>query len=255
MQGHVRCVFNAGATAAMLEARRLTKQYEGAARPALDQLNLVIQPGEVFCLLGPNGAGKTTTVNLFLNFITPTEGQALVCGIDAAQDPLGARARLAYIPETVMLYGALTGLENLRYFAEISGGAIDDAAARELLRRAGLAIEAAGRPVSGYSKGMRQKVGVAIALARQAQALLLDEPTSGLDPLAANEFAALIEKLRGDGMAILMVTHDLFLAKQCGDRIGIMAQGRLASVFGADDVDHIGLERAYLDLFASGRAA
>jgi ABC-2 type transport system ATP-binding protein len=102
---------------------------------------------------------------------------------------------------------------------------------------------------------MRQKVGVAIALARRAQALLLDEPTSGLDPLAANEFAALIEKLRAEGMAILMVTHDLFLAKQCGSRIGIMAQGRLASVFGADDVDHIGLERAYLDLFQPGRAA
>jgi ABC-2 type transport system ATP-binding protein len=245
----------AGATAAMLEARQLTKHYDGAARPALDHLDLTIPPGDVFCLLGPNGAGKTTTVNLFLNFITPTAGQALVCGVDAMRDPLGARARLAYIPETVMLYGALSGLENLHYFTEISGGAIHDAEARDLLRRAGLADDAADRAVRGYSKGMRQKVGVAIALARRAQALLLDEPTSGLDPLAANEFAALIEKLRAEGMAILMVTHDLFLAKQCGSRIGIMAQGRLASVFGADDVDHIGLERAYLDLFQPGRAA
>jgi ABC-2 type transport system ATP-binding protein len=239
----------------MLEARNLTKIYDGAATPSLDHLDLTVPPGEAFCLLGPNGAGKTTTVNLFLGFIQPSAGEALVCGIDAASDPLGARAKLAYIPETVMLYGALTGLENLGYFVEVSGV---PATREELLARlveAGLPREAATRPVRSYSKGMRQKVGVAIALARRARALVLDEPTSGLDPLAANEFAALIGRLRGDGLAVLMVTHDLFLAKQCATRIGIMASGRLARVFGAEDVDHLGLERAYLDLFATGRAA
>jgi ABC-2 type transport system ATP-binding protein len=241
--------------AEMLEARNLTKRYEGAAAPALDRLNLAVGPGEVFCLLGPNGAGKTTTVNLFLNFIEPTEGAALVCGIDASKDPLGARARLAFIPETVMLYGALSGLENLRYFTEISGGSGSHAELLSLLSLAGLPADAATRPVRGYSKGMRQKVGVAIALARHAQALVLDEPTSGLDPLAANEFAVLIDRLRRDGMAVLMVTHDLFLAKQCGVRIGIMAQGRLARLFDASDVDHLGLERAYLETFQTGRAA
>jgi ABC-2 type transport system ATP-binding protein len=239
----------------MLDARHLTKIYDGAAAPALDDLNLTVRPGEAFCLLGPNGAGKTTTVNLFLNFVAPSAGEALVCGVDAAKDPLGARARLAYIPETVMLYGALTGLENLAYFVEVSGLEAKPQDLAPLLRAAGLSEEAAGRPVRGYSKGMRQKVGVAVALARRAQALLLDEPTSGLDPLAANEFAALIEGLRRDGMAVLMVTHDLFLAKQCGTRIGIMADGRLARVFEASDVDHLGLERAYLDLFATGPAA
>jgi ABC-2 type transport system ATP-binding protein len=241
----------------MLEAKDLTKVYGGASqRPALDRLNLSVPAGEAFCLLGPNGAGKTTTVNLFLNFIEPTAGQAIVCGMDAAQDPLAARSRLAYIPETVMLYGALTGLENLQYFTEISGaGPYSREALLDLLSRAGLAVEAATRPVKDYSKGMRQKVGVAIALARRAEALLLDEPTSGLDPLAANEFAALIDKLREERMAILMVTHDLFLAKRCGTRIGIMAEGRLACVFDADDVDHLGLERAYIDLFRPGSAA
>ncbi|WP_424360450.1 ABC transporter ATP-binding protein [Methylocystis parvus] len=239
----------------MLEARDLSKRYDGAQAPALDRLDLTVNPGEVFCLLGPNGAGKTTTVNLFLGFLDPTDGQALVCGIDSAKDPLGARAKLAYIPETVMLYGALTGLENLAYFTEVSGAPTPASELLPLLLAAGLPEEAATRPVRGYSKGMRQKVGVAIALARRAQALLLDEPTSGLDPLAANEFAALIEKLRRDGMAILMVTHDLFLAKQCGTRIGIMAGGKLARVFDASDVDHLGLERAYLDLFATGAAA
>jgi ABC-2 type transport system ATP-binding protein len=234
----------------MLEARALTKRYNGADRPALDSLQLQVQGGEVFCLLGPNGAGKTTTINLFLGFIEPTSGEALVCGVDAARDPLEARRRIAYIPETVMLYGALSGLENLEYFTEISGGRRHSRAELlALLAEAGLSEEAALRRVAGYSKGMRQKVGVAIALARRAQALLLDEPTSGLDPLAANEFAALIDKLRRQGMAILMVTHDLFLAKQCGTRIGVMQAGRLVSLFGADDVDHLGLERAYLDLF------
>ncbi|WP_457798443.1 ABC transporter ATP-binding protein [Methylocystis sp. S23] len=239
----------------MLEARDLSKRYEGAAAPALNRLNLSVGASEVFCLLGPNGAGKTTTVNLFLGFVEPTEGRALVCGIDAAKDPLGARAKLAYIPETVMLYGALTGLENLAYFTEVSGAPTPSAELLPLLRAAGLPEEAATRPVRLYSKGMRQKVGVAIALARRAQALVLDEPTSGLDPLAANEFAALVDNLRREGMAILMVTHDLFLAKQCGTRIGIMAGGRLATVFGAHDVDHLGLERAYLDLFKTGAAA
>ncbi len=239
----------------MLEARGLTKQYEGAGTPALDKLDLTVPAGEVFCLLGPNGAGKTTTVNLFLGFLAPTAGQALVCGIDAAKDPLGARARLAYIPETVTLYGALTGLENLGYFVEVSGAATPASEFLPLLLAAGLPEEAATRPVRSYSKGMRQKVGVAIALARRAQALVLDEPTSGLDPLAANEFARLIERLRRDGLAVLMVTHDLFLAKQCGARIGVMAHGRLARVFGAEDVDHLGLERAYLDIVASGGAA
>lgn len=238
----------------MLEARNLIKRYDGADAPALDRLNLTVPAGEVFCLLGPNGAGKTTTVNLFLNFIQPTAGQALVCGVDAAVDPSSARALLAYIPEQVMLYGALTGLENLQYFTEISGAEAPRETLLSLLAAAGLPSDAFDRPVRGYSKGMRQKVGVAIALARRAQALVLDEPTSGLDPLAANEFAALIERLRKDGMAVLMVTHDLFLAKQCGTKIGIMAQGRLASVFGADDVDHLGLERAYLDLFARAAA-
>lgn len=231
----------------MLEARLLTKSYQGVT--ALDHLDLRVSGGEVFCLLGPNGAGKTTTVNLFLNFIAPTSGQALVCGIDSSAASLEARRRLAYIPETVMLYGNLSGLENLAYFSTLSTG---QRRSREellaLLREAGLQDGAAFRRVSGYSKGMRQKVGIAIALAKEAKALLLDEPTSGLDPLAANEFARLIESLRQRGLAVLMVTHDLFLAKQCGSRVGIMQRGRLAAVFNTSDIDHTGLERAYLDV-------
>ncbi|WP_165250488.1 ABC transporter ATP-binding protein [Paludisphaera soli] len=231
----------------MLEADSLTKDYPGGVR-ALDSLDLKVPPGEVFCLLGPNGAGKTTTVNLFLGFVEPTAGRALVCGVDSRLDPLAARRKLAYIPENVMLYGKLTGLENLRYFSDLATGyRLDRGELLVLLDRAGFPVEEADRPVSGYSKGMRQKVGIAVALAKRAEALLLDEPTSGLDPLAANEFARLIETLRGEGMAILMVTHDLFLAQQCGVRVGIMRSGRLVRTLETVATDHLGLERAYLE--------
>lgn len=229
----------------MLEARNLTKRYGDA--PALQNLNLTVPAGEVFCLLGPNGAGKTTTVNLFLGFIAPTSGQALVCGVDSAQDPRGARSRLAYIPEMVTLYPSLSGVENLQYFSQLGDGIKrSDDEALALLTQAGLDAGRARKLVGGYSKGMRQKVGIAVALARQARALLLDEPTSGLDPRAANEFAASVEALRARGVAVLMVTHDLFLARQCAQRIGIMQRGSLVTVLDAQSVDHLGLEQAYL---------
>jgi ABC-2 type transport system ATP-binding protein len=172
----------------------------------------------------------------------------LVCGIDSARDPLAARRRLAYIPENVMLYGKLSGLENLSYFVALATGErLEAGEACALLTRAGVPLDAMRRPVGGYSKGMRQKVGIAIALAKQAQALLLDEPTSGLDPLAANEFAQAMQTLRQQGMAILMVTHDLFLAQQCGSRVGIMQRGQMVSVLTTASTDHLTLERAYLD--------
>ena len=230
----------------MLQAKSLTKRY--GATLALDGLDLSVAPGEVFCLLGPNGAGKTTTVNLFLDFISPSSGQALVCGIDAAREPHKARQQLAYIPETVTLYPALSGLENLAYFSTLADGLRrSDDEGLALLAQVGLDAQRARQRVAGYSKGMRQKVGIAVALARRAKALLLDEPTSGLDPRAANEFAAAIDAMRLKGVAILMVTHDLFLARQCASRVGIMQRGRLVTVLDAGSVDHLGLERVYLD--------
>lgn len=230
----------------MLQARSLSKRY--GQTQALDALDLSVAPGEVFCLLGPNGAGKTTTVNLFLGFTAPTSGQALVCGIDAALQPQAARRQLAYIPEMVTLYPALSGLENLAYFSTLADGLRrSDEEGLALLAQAGLEPARAHQRVAGYSKGMRQKVGIAVALARRAKALLLDEPTSGLDPRAANEFAASIDTMRQQGVAILMVTHDLFLARQCATRVGIMQRGRLVTVLDAASVDHLGLERVYLE--------
>ncbi len=229
----------------MLETRKLSKSYGEVA--ALRELDLLVRPGEIYCLLGANGAGKTTTINLLLGFIEPSAGGAWVAGIDVAADPNGARRKLAYIPETVMLYGTLSGFENLKYFSELSGQKPADDELRQCLTRAGLAAAAHDRPLKGYSKGMRQKVGVAIALAKRADALLLDEPTSGLDPKASNEFSELILGLARDGAAILMATHDLFRAKETGTRIGIMREGVLRAQYAATDISHSALEQAYLE--------
>jgi len=232
--------------ASMLKAEQLCKQYNGSA--ALSDLNLEVKPGEIYCLLGANGAGKSTTIRLFLNFIQPSSGRALVNGLDVTRAPLESKKVLAYIPEQVMLYPHLSGLENLEYFAALAGH--EDYSRKELeafLSRSGLQADAREQRVSTYSKGMRQKVGIAIALAKQARALLLDEPTSGLDPEASNEFSGLLQQLRGDGVAILMATHDLFRAKEVGSRVGIMRRGVLRAELDPSELDHADLERIYLE--------
>lgn len=230
----------------MLQTQALSKQF-GATR-ALDGVTLRVEPGEIYCLLGANGAGKTTLVNVFLNFVEPSQGQALVDGLDVTREPLATKQRLAYIPEQVMLYGTLSGLENLRYFAALATGR---KAPRDellgLLARVGLDATAAERRVATYSKGMRQKVGIAIALAKNAKALLLDEPTSGLDPKASAEFSQLLRDARDQGVAVLTTTHDLFHAKQTGTRIGIMRQGQLVAEMRSQDLSHADLEALYLE--------
>jgi ABC-2 type transport system ATP-binding protein len=212
-----------------------------------NSLNLKIEPGEVFCLLGANGAGKTTTINLFLNFIGPTSGAAKIKDIDVTARPPETKRYVAYIPEQVMLYKNLTGYENLEYFSALAGR--DDYSRDRLLDffiEVGLQREAADQRVGTYSKGMRQKVGIAIALAKKAEALLLDEPASGLDPKATNEFSALLNKLSGQGVAVLMATHDLFRAKESGTHAGIMKYGKLVAQLRTEEIGHTDLEKIYL---------
>ena len=230
----------------VLEARSLVKRYGDLE--AVAGLDLSIQPGEVYCLLGPNGAGKTTTIHLFLGFLEPDSGSVRVSGHDVARNALDARRRLAYVPEQVMLYRNLSGLENLQYFAALGGmETLSKERLAEILVDVGLPRPAVARRVGEYSKGMRQKVGIAIAVAKDAEALLLDEPTSGLDPKASREFSELIETLRSRGVAVLMATHDLFRAKESGTRIGIMRHGRLVTELSTDEIGHADLERIYLD--------
>ena len=224
----------------MLEAKQLTKRY--GEKLALDSLDLQIAPGEIYCLVGANGAGKTTTISLFLDFISPTSGSALVNDICIAEQPSLAKRHLAYIPETVSLYGQLSGVENLDYFSTLAGHRLSKDEKLNLLERAGLRGEDAKRRASGYSKGMRQKVGIAIALAKNANAILMDEPTSGLDPQAANELSLLVKQLGEQQTTVLMATHELYRAKEVASRIGIMRQGQLVETVKPSEVSHAELE-------------
>ena len=229
----------------MIITNNLTKQYGG--NTALDHLNLEVKEGEIYCLLGANGAGKTTTINLLLGFIPPSSGSAFINQLDVQENSKATKQFLAYIPENLMLYPNLTALENLDYFSGIAGKTLSKSALKMVLEEAGLEQEAFEKRISTFSKGMRQKVGIAIALAKDAKVLLLDEPTSGLDPKASNEFGLLLQKLRSKGVATLMATHDLFRAKEVATHIGIMKDGQLKQQFVADAISLPELEKAYLN--------
>ena len=214
---------------------------------ALKNLNLSVKKGEILCLLGANGAGKSTTINLLLNFITPTSGKAFINGLEVTKNATKTKSFLTYIPENLMLYPTLTALENLDYFLGISGKQFSTTALELYLKEAGLQQEAFHKRVQFFSKGMRQKIGIALAIAKEASVLLLDEPTSGLDPKSSNEFGELLKKMRAEGVSILMATHDIFRAKEIGTHIGIMKQGRLEHYFPSEDISLHELEELYLD--------
>ncbi len=216
------------------------------ARTTIDGLDLSVAAGSVYALLGGNGAGKTTTLDVLLGFVPPAAGDVRVDGLSPASDGAAVRARLAYLPENVALYPYLNGIENLQYFCALADIRVSEPDAHDLLHRAGLQAASHGARTGTYSKGMRQKVGLAIAHAKHAKAMLLDEPTSGLDPAAANDFAQRIRAAAQAGMAVLMATHDLFNARQVADRIGILRAGRLVAEFDARAVTHDALERVYL---------
>ena len=228
----------------MLIAENLSKTY--GDYKALNNLNLKLNEGEIFALLGQNGAGKSTTINIFLGFVKPTEGVAKINGISVIDHPEETKKFIAYIPETVLLYPNLTGVENLKFFSSLAGFNYDNEALTNFLSKAGLQSDAHHNRLGGYSKGMRQKVGIAIAIAKKAKVLLLDEPTSGLDPKASNEFSEILKELASEGTTIFMATHDIFRAKEVADRIGIMKRGNLISEINADEISANELEKLYL---------
>ena len=230
----------------MIEAIDLTKRYEDGVL-ALDHLNLKVAPGEVFCLLGANGAGKSTAINLMLNFIEPTEGTAKINDIDVTRDPLEAKKHVAYLSENVMLYGNFTARQNLDFFASLAGKQTDREGYYQILRRVGLPEKAFEQRLKEFSKGMRQKVGIAIVIIRDAKAVILDEPTSGLDPQAGAEFMRLLEELQEEGKAIFMSTHDIFRARTLADRVGIMKSGQLIMERTRAELEAEDLEKLYLD--------
>jgi ABC-2 type transport system ATP-binding protein len=235
---------------AVIDVRDLSVERGG--KTVLDALSLSVAAGEIYALLGGNGAGKSTTLSALLGFLKPTSGSMAVAGVDPATDAEAARHKIAYLPENVALYEHLTARENVEYFLALAGethGADEIEAAFDA---AGLQPEARNRPLGGYSKGMRQKVAIALAFVRQVPVLLLDEPTSGLDPRATADFNALIGTLKERGTAILMVTHDLLGAADCADRIGFLDRGRIVEEVGrAAGYDVMALHRRYGEAVAA----
>ena len=219
---------------------------ERGGKSVLNSLSLSIAAGEIYALLGGNGAGKSTTLSTLLGFLKPSSGSAKVAGIDPALEAEAARHKIAYLPENVALYEHLTARENVDYFLALAGETHSSVEIEAAFDAAGLQVEARSRTLSGFSKGMRQKVAIALAVVRQVPVLLLDEPTSGLDPRATADFNALLATLKARGTAILMVTHDLLGAADCADRIGFLDAGRIVEeVCRAQGYDVMALHRRY----------
>ncbi len=227
----------------MLKALNITKSYNG--KVALKNVSFEVSKGEIFCLLGQNGAGKTTTINIFLGFISKDDGKAFIADKEVGKDDTNQLT--AYIPETVQLYGNLTGIENLNFFTRLAGFKYSSPELEGFLSKTGLQEDAHHKRLSAYSKGMRQKVGIAVALAKNAEVIFMDEPTSGLDPKATAEFTKICKELAQVGKVIFMATHDIFNAVELGTTIGIMKEGTLVQQLKASEINAGELNKLYLE--------
>ena len=211
---------------AVVVARRVVKHYGGVH--AVDGVDLDIARGELFGLIGHNGAGKSTLFKMMLGLIAPTSGALRIDGTPVSDSGFrDVRRRIGYLPENVVLYENLTGLETLQFFAQLKGAPLADCPA--MLERVGLAA-AARRRVREYSKGMRQRLGFAQALLGQPKILFLDEPTNGLDPEAIREFYAILRGLRAEGVTVVLTSHILAEIQERVDRLAIMAAGRIQAI-------------------------
>jgi ABC-2 type transport system ATP-binding protein len=236
----------------VITAQGLTKRYGSTV--AVDGLDLSIEKGDVFGLLGPNGAGKTTTILMILGLTEPTSGSITTLGHDPLREPLEVKRRVGYLPDAVGFYDHMTGRDNLRFTARLGGlprGRIEDSIGKAL-DRVHLA-EAADHPVKTYSRGMRQRLGIAEILMRKVEVAILDEPTSGLDPQTTREFLALIRTLRGEGMTVVLSSHLLDLVQSMCDRVALFSDGRIGLAGRVDDLMRDVLGGTYvLDVEAAG---
>ena len=227
----------------MIQLKNIDKKFKD--KIALDNLCLEVKSGEIYGLLGANGAGKSTTLNLLLGFLKADRGEINM--VDIKDSSIIQQDRIGYIPENVNLYPYLTGVENLDYFSKLAGLKFTFEELTGFLLECGLEEEAFNKSISEYSKGMRQKVGIAIAYAKNAKIYLLDEPASGLDPLSSNELSILLKKMSERGATILMASHDIFRVRETCHKIGILKNGSLVKEMFSKDVSSIELESLYLD--------
>ena len=242
----------------IIETEGLTKVY--GSQTAVNQLTFQIREGEVFGFLGPNGAGKTTTLLMFLGLTEPTSGKVRVCGFDPARDPLGVKERVGYLPENVGFYEDMDARQNLRFVARLNR--IPDDVSLEriegLLNVVGL-LEEAEKKVGIYSKGMRQRLGIAEVLVKEPKVIFLDEPTIGLDPDGTNRMLNLIHSLsREKNITVFLSSHLLDQVQRICDRVGIMIKGELVAIGPIQelgqkklgiDKGHYTLEEIYMKYF------
>lgn len=209
----------------VIETQGLTKSYDGFL--AVDGLNLQVQEGEVYGMLGPNGSGKTTTILMLLGLTEPTSGSVRVVGFDPIRQPLSVKAHVGYIPEQVGFYDQLTARENLQYITKLNGIPNQEAHERieGSLDRVGLS-NVIDQPVKTFSRGMKQRLGVADVLIKQPHLIIMDEPTQGLDPEQAHQFLRMIRSLQEEGTTILLASHLLHQVQAVCDRVALLHQGQ-----------------------------
>ncbi len=240
----------------IIELHELTKNY--GKFTAVDHVNLSVQKGEIFGILGPNGAGKSTTILMMLGLTDPTSGTVQVCGINPTRHPIQVREKVGYLPEDVGFYDDMTGIENLLYTARLNR--ISEAEARtkaeELLERVGLPVDTQ-KKAGKYSRGMRQRLGLADVLIKQPEVIILDEPTSGIDPAGVQEFMSLIRQLREEnGLTVLFSSHHLDQVQQICDRVGLFGGGKLLAEVNVNELqnEEHGLENMYNRYFGGGKS-
>lgn len=222
-------------SAPVVEAKGLTKRYGPTV--AVNGLDLRIEAGEVFGLLGPNGSGKTTTILMLLGLTEPSSGTVRVFGHDPLRDPLSVKREVGYMPDAVGFYDQLTARENLRYIAKLSGIPENEREARieQALQRVRLA-KVADRRVKTFSRGMRQRLGLAELVAKGSRLAILDEPTSGLDPQSTQELLQLISSFAKDGMTVILSSHLLSMVQSVCDRVALFREGKAGLVGTVPDI-------------------
>jgi len=211
----------------IIELKGLTKSY--GTTHAVDHLDLSIKKGEIFGLLGPNGAGKTTTILMMLGLIQPTSGIPTICGHNSTTNPIAIKSKVGYMPDSIGFYDHMTGLENLMYIGQLNGFSRlkVERMAIEAMETVGL-DHAINMKTATYSRGMKQRLGLADVLIKQPEIIILDEPTLGIDPTGIKAFLGLIERLsREQGLTVLLSSHHLNQVQQVCDRVGIFVKGRL----------------------------
>ncbi|MFN3527599.1 MAG: ABC transporter ATP-binding protein [Candidatus Altarchaeaceae archaeon] len=226
----------------IIECRNLTKKF--GEFTAVDNLNLTINRGEIFAFVGPNGAGKTTTMNMLVGLIEPTSGEAIIDGKSVIKDPIGVKKIIGFLPENVSLYPTLTARQNVRYIANLNG-INNEEKIDKVLEIVGLE-NVKDKKVGEFSKGMRQRVGVACVLVKDPKVIFLDEPTSGLDPTGKIEFQGMLKKLKEDGITIFYSSHILGEVKGVADRAGILHKGKLEKILNKNEIENI--EKFYKEI-------